>query len=212
MSDFTSPETIFWLLRHPEPEAEASGICYGSLDVKLSETGVRQAQAVAKALQDVAFTAIYTSPRQRCTEAAQILAIGRSCAVQEMESLRELDFGDFEGRRYDEIAALYPERYREWMERPTEVQFPGGESFPQMQARVLAALTDLRRRHAGQSVAIVAHGGVTRIILADALGIAPANIFRIGQRYAAINRLRYFGEVPLVDLVNAGAGERYFNS
>jgi alpha-ribazole phosphatase/probable phosphoglycerate mutase len=53
---------------------------------------------------------------------------------------------------------------------------------------------------------------VIRIILADALGMPPANIFRIGQRYAAINRLRYFGEVPLVDLVNAETGKRYFNS
>jgi alpha-ribazole phosphatase len=203
MADSKTPETIFWLLRHPEPEAKASGVCYGSLDVKLAETGIRQAHAVAKTLQDVPFATICTSPRRRCTEAAKILAIGRSCAVHEMESLQELDFGDFEGRRYDEIAALYPERYREWMERPTEVQFPGGESFPQMQARVLNAFTDLRR-HEGQSVAIVAHGGVTRIILADALGMAPANIFRIGQRYAAINRVRYFGEIPLVDLVNAG--------
>jgi alpha-ribazole phosphatase len=86
---------------------------------------------------------------------------------------------------------------------PTETQFPGGESFREMHARVIAATRDLRSRHAGQSIALVTHGGVIRIILADALGMEAANLFRIGQRYGAINAVRYFGETPIVELVNA---------
>src|SRR5579863_3563976 len=132
MPDAGNPETVLWLLRHPEPEASARGRCYGSLDVALSPEGIRQARSVADRLAQEIFTAIYTSPRQRCTQAAQILAAGRTCPVETMPALRELDFGEFEGRTYDEIAATYPGLYQRWMERPTETQFPGGESFLDM--------------------------------------------------------------------------------
>jgi alpha-ribazole phosphatase len=198
-----TPSTVLWLWRHPEPETAAAGHCYGSLDWKLSPRGVLQAHAAAQALSGEPFSAIYSSPRRRCTEAAAIVAAGRDFPVQTMESLRELDFGEFEGRSYDEIAALYPALYHQWMEHPTEVRFPGGESFADMRARVIAAAGDLRLRHAGETVIFVTHGGVIRILLAEALGMAPATIFRIAQSHGAINRIRYFGDVPSVELVNA---------
>jgi alpha-ribazole phosphatase len=203
MTDAGNRETVLWLLRHPEPEASARGRCYGSLDVALSPDGIRQARSVAGRLAQEIFTAIYTSPRQRCTQAAQILAAGRTCPVETMAALRELDFGEFEGRTYNEIAATYPDLYQQWMERPTETQFPGGESLLDMRTRVIAATRELRSRHTGQSIALVTHGGVIRIILADSLGVDTANIFRIGQRYGAINAIRYFDQTPMVDLVNA---------
>ena len=91
------------------------------------------------------------------------------------------------------------------METPTEVRFPHGESFPIMQARVTRALAALRERHAGECIAVVAHGGVIRIALAEALNMPSAAIFRIGQRFAAINLIRYLDGHPIVELVNAPA-------
>jgi alpha-ribazole phosphatase/probable phosphoglycerate mutase len=197
--------TVLWLIRHPEPEASAEGRCYGSLDWNLSETGMRQARAIADALTAEPLAAIYTSPRRRCVQAAEIVARGHSCPLEPCDAFRELDFGEFEGRRYDEIAAHYPEVYRQWMEKPTEVQFPRGEDFATMRRRVLDATAGLRARHAGQTVAVVTHGGVNRIILAEALELDAGQIFRIGQRHGALNLIRYFGQTPLVDLVNAPA-------
>jgi len=198
-----SVETRFWLLRHPQPEAEAEGRCYGSRDWRLSETGIRQAHAVAESLAAESLAAIYTSPRQRCRAAARILAAGRRCRVETLDALRELDFGELEGRRYEEIAVLYPDLYRQWMEQPTTVRFPGGESFQDMRVRVAAPACDLRARHAGEAIALVTHGGAIRIMMAEALGMEPAHIFRLGQRHGAINLIRYFGETPIVELVNA---------
>src|SRR5260370_15027920 len=151
MTDSGNPETVLWLLRHPEPEASARGRCYGSLDVALSPEGIRQAPSVADGLEQKTFAAIYTSPRQRCSQAAQILGAGRTCPVEIVAALRELDFGELEGRSYDEIATIYPDLYQQWMERPTETQFPGGEGFPEMYARVIAAPPDLRSRHTVKS-------------------------------------------------------------
>src|SRR5579863_393220 len=205
MPDLSPQETTLWLLRHPEPEASARGRCYGSLDVALSEAGIRQAHSLAKALSTVPLRAIYSSPRKRCLEAASIVGSNRDCAVETVSALRELDFGEFEGRSYEEIAALYPDIYRLWMERPTETRFPGGEAFGEMCRRVLEAARQLRSRHAGQSIALLTHAGVNRIILADALGMEQSGIFRIGQRYGAVNSIRYFQDVPIVELMNGVA-------
>jgi alpha-ribazole phosphatase len=202
------PETVLWLLRHPEPEASAQGRCYGALEVGLSDRGIRQAHAIANLLATEPLEAIYTSPRQRCQQAASTIAAGRTCPVEIIDGLHEMNFGDFEGLSYDEIEARYPEIYRQWMQRPTETRFPGGEDFGDMCTRVLAAANWLRSRNSGRSIALVTHGGVNRIILADALGMERSNIFHIAQRYAAVNLIRYFENSPVVELVNGLVTEK----
>jgi alpha-ribazole phosphatase/probable phosphoglycerate mutase len=197
--------TSIWLIRHGEPDADSRGRCYGRMDVGLSSEGHRQVEAVSQALQNELFTAIYVSPCKRAVESGKLLAHGHSCVVTLDERLHEIDFGDLEGNKYDDIAKSYPDIYRQWMKHPTETQFPNGESFQQMHARVLDAAHQLYRKHRGETIAIVSHGGVNRILLADALGIPNANIFRVAQRYAAINLLRLIDDYPSVELMNANA-------
>src|SRR5262249_5064305 len=116
----------------------------------------------------------------------------------------------------------HPELYRAWMERPTEVSFPGGESYADMRERVQRAVLELRRQAAAaaaataqaRAIAIVAHGGTNRAILAEALRLADANIFRLGQAYACVNVIDYVGPgpvdgdgddaTPIVQLMNGG--------
>lgn len=203
-------ETRLWLLRHPEPDRSVAGRCYGSLDVLLSETGIRQAHTLAQMFAKEPFADIYTSPLKRCVHAASILASGRPCSPAILDALRELNFGDLEGRSYAEIESEHPELYREWMEHPTQVTFPGGENFGAMQARVLSAVTALRARHCAESLALVTHAGVIRTLLADALGLPPDRMFRIGQRYAAVNLIRYLEDSAVVELVNAPAPGGHF--
>jgi len=191
-----------WLLRHGKPADETRGLCYGSLDVELSTEGIRQAHSASAALSKQTFGAIYSSPRRRCWEAARVLAIERPCQVEIVDALAEIHFGDFEGRTYDEIALEHPDLFQQWMERPTEFQFPGGESLERMWERVTTAARTLRERHSGESIAMVTHGGVIRILLAEVLGVPPANIFRIAQDYGAINLVRYFDGTPVVEMVN----------
>jgi len=161
------------LIRHPEPDDAVRGICYGSLDVPLSPRGIEQARSIARCLSNQRLDAIYTSPSQRCVETARYIAAGRSCAVEPVDALRELNFGDFEGRPYDEIAECYPGLYREWMEHPTDVHFPGGEDFRTMANRVTAITRELLVGHSNQPIALLSHGGAIRIILAEYWGCSP---------------------------------------
>ncbi len=196
--------TRIWLVRHGEP-ADMRGRCYGKLDVGLSATGREQMERTAKYLQAEHFEAIYASPRVRTVESAREVAAFHECGVQEDAGLREIDFGDFEGLTYDEISTRYPDLYRQWMESPTEVQFPNGESFRAMRARVLSSFEALRERHEGQTVAIVTHGGVIRIVLAWALQMPNECLFRLAQDYAAMNLLMLLDGVPIVQRMNASA-------
>jgi broad specificity phosphatase PhoE len=198
--------TRLFLLRHGEPEVDTRGRCYGRLDVGLSPRGVEQAGRAAALLYDVPIAAVYASPRRRAIESARPLARPRGLEVRVDPDLREIDFGALEGLSYDEARVRHPELYRAWMERPTEVTFPGGESYADLRARVLGALGRLRGAHAGATIAVVAHGGVTRTALADALGVEDAYLFRIAQDHAVLNAIDWIDGVPIVRLVNAAPG------
>jgi alpha-ribazole phosphatase len=195
--------TRIWLIRHGEPSHESRGRCYGRLDIGLSAEGRQQLQMVSEKLRAEPINAIYVSPRRRTIESGELLAQRCPRSITIEKRLCEIDFGEFEGKPYEEIERTHPEIYRQWMEHPTETHFPNGESFRQMQSRVLQAFRELCSRNPGETIAIVSHGGVNRIVLADALGIPAPNIFRIAQRYAAMNLLTLIEDYPSVELMNA---------
>ncbi len=194
--------TRLWLIRHGEPAAEARHRCYGGLDVGLSEGGRVQMKEVASFLRAEPLTTIYASSRSRALESARILAASHSCRVEVIPDLREIHFGDLEGLTYDEIAARYPELYRRWMETPTEVRFPNGECFAEMRARVLRAVDAILHSRPGETAAMVSHGGVNRILIAQTLQMPDHCLFRVAQDYGAINLLSFLEGFPSVQLVN----------
>lgn len=159
-------------------------------------------QWVAEDLLPESLTAIYCSPSCRAFESARILAEASGCSIEVVADLREIDFGEFEGLSYDEIAARRPDVYRRWMETPTEVQFPNGENFSEMRIRVLNAFHAIHGKREGQTVGIVSHGGVNRILLAWALQMPDHCLFRLAQDYGALNLLTVAEGLPTVQLMN----------
>jgi broad specificity phosphatase PhoE len=195
--------TRLLLVRHEEPDESMRGRCYGHLDVPLSAAGRQRAGELGAVLSELPLTAVYSSPLSRSLGTAAAIAAVQGLDVLAEERLREIDFGELEGLTYDEVRAEHPDVYRAWMETPTRVRFPGGEAFTDLQRRVLAAAAEIRSRHDGEAVAIVAHGGVVRVVLADALGLADEAIFRLGQSHGGVNVVDWLEEAPVVRLVNA---------
>jgi broad specificity phosphatase PhoE len=194
------------LVRHAEPEGDAHGRVYGSLDVGLSDAGRGHALRLAESLGRFDFTAVYTSPRRRALETAEPIAALRRLAPVVEPDLREIDFGALEGRRYDEIERSEPELFRAWMETPTAVRFPGGESFDDLRARALRALDSIRRRQ--PAAVVVTHGGVVRAGLAAWLEMPSSAIFRIAQDYCCLTVVEWIDETPVVRLVNGDTKDR----
>lgn len=190
------------LIRHGEPDESVKGKCYGRLNVGLSEAGRMQIQTKLNSIPDLSAQALYASPLLRAVETAAIVGARLGLETTISPELQEISFGRLENLSYRQIEELYPQEYKLWMERPTEIQFPDGESFSQMKERVLEFERSLLRSNEGQAVVLVSHGGVNRIILAHALGIADERIFRMDQAYAAVNIIDYLGESSIVRLMN----------
>lgn len=193
--------TTVWLVRHGLPDA-VEGRCYGRYDVPLSPEGILQAENVARGLAKESIAHIYSSGLRRALDTARIIAEPHGLTVQTMDELAEIDFGHFDGLTYEEIEKQSPDVFQSWMARPTEIQFPNGESFREMSLRVNGAFDVLLSRHHNQSIAVVAHAGVIRIILCKALSIPEKEVFRLAQRYGAINRITYSEYGPVVELMN----------
>jgi len=195
--------TRLLLVRHPEPDESMRGRCYGSLDVALSAAGLRHAAAIGEALRDQDVAAVYSSPLQRALDAARALAAPHGLEPTPRDGLRELDFGELEGMRYDEIASTHAELYRAWMEHPSSVRFPGGEGLADLRARVLPEVAEIRGRHEGEAAVVVAHGGVVRVVVAEALGLPDGAFFRLDQPYGALSVVDWVDAVPVVRLAGA---------
>jgi len=184
------------LVRHAEPAAAARGRCYGTLDVELSQRGREQADALAATLRDEHVELVVSSPRLRALQTAA--ALERPVEID--ERLRELDFGDFEGRTYEELERDEPELFRRWMTSPTAVRFPNGESYADLRARATDALADVRER--AVNVVVVTHGGVIRAGLAAWLELPDHAIFRLDQRYCGVSIVEWLGDEPVVRVIN----------
>lgn len=188
------------LVRHAEPSADARGRCYGSLDIGLSPAGRDQARAFAAELRRLELDAVYTSPRLRAWETALPIAAAHALEPVIEDGLRELDFGELEGRTYQEIAASRPDLYRAWMETPTQIRFPGGESFADLKERSLTSLDRIRAQHA--VALVVTHGGVLRAGVAAWLGMPDEAIFRLDQRYCGLTIVDWLDGAPIVRQLN----------
>ena len=171
------------LIRHTAV-AVPRGVCYGQTDVALSETFPEEAECVARQLTNYSFDRVYTSPLSRCVGLAE--RCGFPDAVRD-ERLMEMNFGDWEMCKYDEISDA---RLQQWFDDFINVAPTGGESCMQQRARFLDFINTLRTglpRDA--SVALFTHGG----ILIHALNIFGGKdyneLFRSIPPYGSIVRL-----------------------
>jgi alpha-ribazole phosphatase len=196
-------ETRVVLVRHAETEESARGRCYGRLDVQLSQRGLHQAEGLAAWLAGLRLAAVYASPSSRALETARPIAAAHGLEPSVLDALAELDFGEVEGLRFDEIEAERPELFRAWMDDPGQVRFPGGEGLADLRRRVLPALAEIRARHDRQAVAVVVHGGVIRVVLAEALDLEDGALFRLDQAEGGVSVVDWLDGVPLLRVANA---------
>jgi ribonuclease H / adenosylcobalamin/alpha-ribazole phosphatase len=197
-----------YLVRHGAPDERAAGRCCGRTDVELSAAGRREAVRLAAAFADAGVAAVYASPLRRAVATAEPIAAAAGCDVTLCAGLVEIDFGAFEGRTFDELAAAEPELYERWMAAPAAVRFPGGESYADVRARAVAAAEAIARRHLDGAAVAVAHAGPIRAILAAALRMPDDAIFRLGVPYASIAVVEWTAGGPIVGGLDVLGGLR----
>jgi alpha-ribazole phosphatase len=196
------PSTWVYLARHGEVLHATEGRFFGHTDVALSPAGLAQAAALGERLAAEPIEAVYASDLLRAQQSAAPLAAARETGVVAVPPLREMAMGRWEGLTFAEIRAREPELCDRWLADPFAMPFPDGEGLAELRARALPALKELVGRHAGRRIAVVAHGGTNRVILAQALGLPLANIFRLALDYAAWSLIEYRGDGTVVHALN----------
>lgn len=178
-------------IRHGETAWNAETRMQGQLDIPLNDVGRWQAERVAVALADETLDALYSSDLARALQTAEPLA--RACGLEVVTDtgLRERCFGVFQGLTFDEVAARWPEDSRRWRRREPDFAPEGAESLRRFSARCVAATAHLAAAHSGQTIAIVAHGGVLDCLYraATRVELQAARSWLLGN--AGINRLLY---------------------
>jgi len=180
-------------IRHGETDWNRDTRIQGQLDIPLNERGRAQARRLAAALAGEPLAAVYASDLARAWETAAALQ-GLGAPIHADARLRERSFGRFEGQTWDEIARRWPEQSLRWRRRDPDFAAEGGESLSRFYARCTGAVRELAQAHPGQTIAIVAHGGVMDCLyrLAARLELHAARSWTLGN--ASINRLIYSPE------------------
>lgn len=193
MDDFLAPTRVL-AIRHGETAWNLDTRIQGQVDIGLNETGQWQAQRLSQALAHEPISALYASDLSRALDTARPLARVKSLSVQTDSGLRERQFGVFQGLTVDEIMVRWPEDAVRWRQRDPDFAPENAESLTQFSKRCVLAFHQIASRHAGETIAIVAHGGVldclyraaTRVDLQAPRTWALAN--------TGINRLLFTGE------------------
>lgn len=178
-----------YLVRHTEPRLpDELRRFVGQTDLPLSPLGLEQARNLVERLKDVDFEAIYSSDLRRCLETAQIIAGPTGRPIQVDPRLREIHTGLWEMLTPDEARRSYPAEYAERERDIVGYRFPGGESFRDLQRRVIAAFHDIVQT-GGKKILVVSHRGANRALLCHLLRRPLDELFGIEQGYGCVNLL-----------------------
>jgi phosphoserine phosphatase len=180
------------LVRHGHVEGISPERFRGRADLALTPEGLRQAEATARRIEaSWTPTALYASPLSRCRTTAE--AIGRPFGLTPalVPRLMDIDYGEWQGLTPDEVGRKWPEALATWHRAPHWAAIPGGESLQDVLARTVAALREVIGRHPRDTVVVVGHDSVNRVILLHALDLPLSRYRRLGQDPCAINEIDF---------------------
>jgi len=179
------------LVRHGETESNRQNLALGRSDVPMNENGLRQAEALARALATEDIAAIYASPLDRTRQTADAIALlhdGLGVAVE--ERLIEMDVGEIEGLPFTEIREAHPGVLERWMSKDgPQHPMPGGERLADVSERAWSAVSEIAERRADDTVVAVTHNFVILTLLARVAGIDLSEFRRLRHSLAAVSRV-----------------------
>ena len=197
--------TLVLLVRHGQTPTTGKVLPGRAPGLHLADAGHQQAQRAAERIAELkSVDAIYASPLERARETAAPIAAARGMKVQIDKGLLECDFGDWTGAELKKLMKL-----PEWgtvQRAPSTFTFPGGESFSEMQVRIVSALDRLRSLHPGGTIVCVSHADPIKAAVAHAMGTHLDLFQRIVISTCSISLLGYGAGGPIVLAVNSTGG------
>jgi len=199
------PPTLLLLVRHGQTPTTGKILPGRAAGLHLADTGNEQARTVAARLAELKkVDAIYASPLERTRETAAPIGKALGLPVKADKGLLEADFGDWTGQELGKLMKL-----PEWstvQRAPSTFRFPGGESFLEMQSRIVGALDALRAKHPGGTIVAVSHADPIKAAVAHAMGTHLDLFQRIVISPCSVTAIAYHAGGPVVLTVNSTGG------
>ena len=189
--------TTTLLLRHGETPLSAEKRFAGIGEIPLTDGGVMQARAAAKALAGRSIDAIVSSPLGRARQTAQEVADVLSLPIRTEDGLRETDFGDWEGYSFAEVRERWPGELNAWLADPSMAP-PHGESFTAVARRVQTARDKLLVRFRQQTILVVSHVTPIKMLVRSALDAPPSSLYRMYLEVSSLCEIDWYADGPAV--------------
>ena len=202
-------KTELLLIRHGETEYNKKSIIQGQTDTELNASGIKNAAKTAEFLKDYEFDHIYSSDLKRARKTASFIADKLDIEIKESKKLREIDFGDWEGLKLEEIAAQYPDNMEAWRIDPLTNGAPGGENLSEFAARINSFFNQLLEEHKGEKLIVVTHGGVIKIYLRDVLAVKSQNFKQFQIDNTSLTEIKFYDDDAILTKLNYLVGENF---
>jgi probable phosphoglycerate mutase len=190
------PATRLVLIRHAVTAQTGPMLSGRTPGIDLSEKGREQAKALGERLAGLPVSVVYASPIERTTQTATAVAEHHGLEVQPLLGVLEADYGEWTGGKLADLAKT--DLWKTVQRAPSRARFPGGESLPEMQSRMVTALEDVVARHPGELVVVVSHADPIKAAIAHYTGVhldlfqrivvspASVTVFELGAHGAAM--------------------------
>lgn len=190
------------LVRHGQTEWNRNERFRGRADIPLNQTGLDQAEATGKWIAGRwKPVAIYASPLSRAMQTAQATARHFNLPVHPLPGLIDIDYGEWQGLSTEEARERWQEQVDNWYHHPEKAVIPGGETLQELRNRLMSTLNQVCEKHPEDTVMLVGHTVVNRILLLGTLGLGNDRFWRIRQDTCAINEIEWDGnDFTLVSL------------
>lgn len=196
--------TLVLLVRHGKTPTTGAVLPGRTKGLHLAPEGVAQAERAAERIAGLGegrVSAVYASPMERTQETAKPIAKAVGLRVRTAKGLIEADFGKWTGKKLSDLRKL-----PEWdtvQRYPSGFRFPGGESFAEMQTRMVGQITDLVAKHPGETIVATSHADTIKAAVAHAMGTHLDHFQRIVIGQCSISAILYSSTGPVVLAVNS---------
>ncbi|MDY6834867.1 MAG: histidine phosphatase family protein [Chloroflexota bacterium] len=196
------------LVRHGETDWNKKGLFQGQSDIELNTYGLEQVRMVGQRLSTEEISSVYSSDLKRAKQTTQAITSingNQGLPVTYTRQLRELYFGDFEGKNFEEIKEHYLPLAKAWRDGDLDTTAPGGETLSQLGTRIMALADGIYDQHTDETVLVVAHGGPLQLMMCYLIGIDIQHWWRFHLDTASISIVNLYKEWSVLSLMNGTA-------
>ena len=200
-------------LRHAQAENNAKRILAGRTEgVHLTKTGIEQAEQIAKYLKPLDISAIYSSPIERASHTAEIVAENNSLDYELDDRLTEIEMGKFTLMNYDDMFAKYGNIFLKFYENDPVIAEQEVETFLHVQERILDIVNHIVEKHKNENVILVTHMDPIKSMLSTVMDLKPKALFELIIANASLTIIKEQDKKFSLSAINAMDVDRYYQT